>query len=95
MWFIAQSFSQLKIENGIQKEDYVYIALSLNYNLSSIKLNDKNVPNVTIQVNVEEIDNHDDTTSSSNDKKIDDLKEEIIEPWRVNRIRVTTFLFFF
>ena len=82
------TFLQHLIEKGLKKQDYVYIALSLNYNLSSIKLSDKNVPNVTIQVNVDDINAPDDIKIVSNNNSIDtidDSKEEIIEPWIVKQ----------
>ena len=41
-------------ENGFKKQDYNYIALLLNYNLSSIKLdnNNHNIPNTNVVVNI-------------------------------------------
>ena len=41
------------INNGFKKHDYFYIALPLNYNLSSIKLDDErtNIPNINVVVN--------------------------------------------
>ena len=70
------------IEDGIKNQDYNYIALLLNYNISSIKLNDKTTPNVTIQVNTYEYDS--DINCHKSDC-LDESKEEIIEPWIVKQ----------
>ena len=76
------------IGDAITKQDYVHIALSLNYNIPSLKLNDNNVPNVTIQVNTHE--NVSDQNNSDNNifesKHLDESKEEIIGPWIVKEI---------
>ena len=68
------------IEDEIKKKNYVNIALLLNYNISSIKLIDKNVPNITVQVNMCD-DNND--NNNGNFEQLAESKEDIIGPWVV------------
>ena len=84
-------FLKTLIENGIKKQDYVYIALSLNYNLSSIKLNAKNFPNITVTVNANHNETKDHAVAShmgnldDSSDVMEDSKQEIIEPWIVKQ----------
>ena len=69
----------------IRKHDYNSIALSLNYNISSIKLNDKNVPNITVEVNTVDTNDHYNDKNVHNYQHLNESKEDIdtIGPWIV------------
>ena len=71
------------INNGFKQQDYLHIALPLNYNLSSIKLDDEktNIPNINVVVNganeTQNSSNIDDLTDENNEEK----KEKTIGAW--------------
>ena len=75
------------IDNGLKKKDYVHVALSLNYNLSSLKLNDKNIPNITVKVNIDEseTEQHIEHAQQQRIDNVEEAKQEIIEPWIVKQ----------
>ena len=76
------------IKFGFEKKNYNYIALSLNYNLSSIKLDDNNekVPDITVLVN----DGIDANVTSDSDLKdnydvVEEKKQDMIGPWILHK----------
>ena len=76
------AFLRKLIDHGIKKKDYVNIALLLNYNISSLKVNDKSVPNITIQVNT--YDNDNDNSNDASERS-EESKQDIIGPWIVKQ----------